>query len=143
MSRPELDSLLNSLLPFAQQMLQKHGEFYPFGVTMRPDGAIESLAAQVGEERPLSQTVIDMLIESYREQALAGEIIATGIGIDVRSVSAAGGERTDAILARLEHKDGEAIEVYLPYRKGLFGRLKYGEIFAAPGVAQVFATHAV
>jgi hypothetical protein len=83
-------------------------------VTMRPDGMIESLAAQVGEERPLSQAVIDPLIESYREQALVGEIIASGIGIDVRSVSVAGGEKIDAILARLEHKNGEAIEVYLP-----------------------------
>jgi hypothetical protein len=34
MSRPDLGSLLNVLLPFAREMLAKHGEFFPFAAAM-------------------------------------------------------------------------------------------------------------
>ncbi len=35
MAHPDLDELLNALLPFAQQMLTKRGEFFPFGTGMK------------------------------------------------------------------------------------------------------------
>jgi len=40
MAHPDLDQLLNAVLPFAQQMLSKHGEFFPFGASMTIDGEI-------------------------------------------------------------------------------------------------------
>jgi len=143
MSRPELDALLNVLFPFAQQMIQKRGEFFPFGASMASDGEIASVAGDVGEERPESQEVIDVLTEAFRQQAALGEIKAAGICLDARTVPPGQTEKTDAILARLEHQDGEAIDVFLPYRKGLFGKVKYGEVFATAGAPQVFAAGAV
>jgi hypothetical protein len=44
MAHPDLDELLNALLPFAQQLLSKHGEFYPFRSAMTTDGEIEAAA---------------------------------------------------------------------------------------------------
>jgi hypothetical protein len=29
MAHPDLDKLLNAMLPFGTQMLEKHGEFFP------------------------------------------------------------------------------------------------------------------
>ncbi|MEA2711218.1 MAG: hypothetical protein QOF78_3819 [Phycisphaerales bacterium] len=38
MANPDLDELLNALIPFAQQMLAEHGEFFPFGASMDAKG---------------------------------------------------------------------------------------------------------
>ena len=37
-ARPDLDALMSALLPFAQRMLSKHGEFYPFGAAIDREG---------------------------------------------------------------------------------------------------------
>jgi hypothetical protein len=47
MAHPELDELLDTLLPFAQQMLQKHGEFFPFGAAMTSSGEIRHVGAKM------------------------------------------------------------------------------------------------
>src|SRR5262245_56902618 len=139
MSRPDLDELLNALFPFAQQMLQKRGAFYPFGASMGIDGQVVSVAGYSGTEHPEAQEMIDFLTVSLRQEAASGQIKAAGICIDARTIPPGQTEKTDAILARLEHRDGEAIEVLLPYRKGLLGKVKYGEIFATAGTPRVFA----
>jgi membrane protease YdiL (CAAX protease family) len=36
MAHQDLNELLNALLPFAQQMLEKHGEFFPFRFGLFP-----------------------------------------------------------------------------------------------------------
>jgi len=43
---PDLDALLNNLLPFAERMLREHGEFYPFGGSITPDGRHISIGAK-------------------------------------------------------------------------------------------------
>ncbi|MEZ4388048.1 MAG: hypothetical protein R3D98_10830 [Candidatus Krumholzibacteriia bacterium] len=137
MAHPDLDELLNALLPFAQEMLSKQGEFFPFGATMKSDGSIASAAGDAGGEHPPSQEVIDLLLSGFRDQASKGEIKAAGVCLHVR-ISPPGSGTTDAVCARLEHSTGETVEVYLPYKKGMFGRLKFGKIFAGPGENQVF-----
>ena len=138
MSRPDLDALLNSLLPFAQQMIQKGGSFIPFGASLSATGEVAAVMGDVGKETPDSEEVIDFLTSTFRRQAAEARIKASGVCLDVRTIPPGQSEKTDAILARLEHQDGETIEVYLPYRKGLLGRVKYGELFATPGTPQVF-----
>jgi hypothetical protein len=43
-----MDALLNASLPFAKQQLTKHGEFFPYGVTMSRDGQIAPIAGYTG-----------------------------------------------------------------------------------------------
>ncbi len=50
MAHPDLDALLSSLLPSAQRMLDEHGEFYPFGVTMQEEGAVAIVHASSDQE---------------------------------------------------------------------------------------------
>jgi hypothetical protein len=119
-------------------MLEKYGEFIPFAAAMSSTGEIASVAGDVGNEHPDSQEVIDFLTGVFQRQALAGEIKACGICIDSRVIPEGQTEKTDAILARLEHKDGEAIDVYLPYRTTLLRKTKYGDLFGAVGTARVF-----
>lgn len=138
MAHPDLNELLNALLPFAQQMLAEHGEFYPFGSTMTVEGEIVAQGASIGEEHPKSQPLIELLTEAYRQQALNGEIRAAGICYDVRTIPPGQTEKTDAVCLALEHQTGQSVSVFVPYKKGLFGKVKYGAIFAAAREPEFF-----
>ena len=138
LAHPDLNAILDALLPFAQEMLKRHGEFYPFGASMSPDGIVASVAGDVGKEHPPSREVVTFLSSAFTQQASSGVIRAAGICFDARTIPPGATEKSDAIAAMLQHVSGEAVDVYLPYRKGLFGRIRYGQIFATPGTLAVF-----
>jgi hypothetical protein len=138
MAHPDLEELLNALIPFAQEMLAKNGEFYPFGASIDAKGEVSAQAADPGEENPDSQEVIAMLVAGMREEAKRGEIRAAGICYDARVVPPGKTAKTDAIACRLEHASGEAVVTFVPYRKALLGRYKYDDLFASEGEQAIF-----
>jgi hypothetical protein len=139
MARSDLDALLNTALPFAQELLAKRGAFYPFGAAMKVDGQVNRVAGYTGEEFPDSQELINLLRGAYQAQAAKGELKATVLCFDVRTIPPGQAEKTDAICVRLEHADGEAVDVLLPYSKNALGDISYGELFAVKGGRSVFA----
>jgi hypothetical protein len=138
MAHPDLDELVNSLLPFAQQMLAKRGEFFPFGACMKSDGTIELLAGQTDSDQPPSQEVIDVIADGMRGKASAGEIRAAGICYDVRVSPRELSDSMDAICVSLDHSSAQAVDVFLPYRRRRFRGPKYSELSAAPGSILLF-----
>jgi len=139
MAHPDLDDLLNALLPFAQQTLAKHGEFFPFGASVTPTGEIFATGAYEGNEHPPSQQLIDLLTQAFRQEASAGKIRAAAICCGVRAIPPGQTEKTDAIRISAEHQNGEAVDVYLPYKKGWFGKISYGAMFGAARERAFFA----
>jgi hypothetical protein len=138
MARADLNSLLGTMLPFAQDMLAQHGEFYPFGATMSAAGEIKQTAASTGEEHPNSQELIELLVGAYRAQAKNKKVRAVGICLDVRTIAPGETEKTDAICARLRHSDSESLDVFLPYQKDEAGEITFGELFATQGDQDIF-----
>lgn len=138
MARDDLNSLLSTLLPFAEEMLSRHGEFYPFGATMTASGEIQQMATYTGDERPGSQELIELLMGAFRAQAVKKEVRAVGLCLDVRTITPGHSDKTDAICARLRHADGESVDVLLPYQKYDSGEVMYGETFATQGDQDVF-----
>jgi hypothetical protein len=136
MAHPDLDALLNALLPFAQEMLTKHGEFLPFGASISKKGDRSVAAGDAGVERPESQVVIELLIDGFR--GARRKLRAAGVCYDVLAVPPGEKRKTDAICARLEHEAGEAVSVFLPYKKGRRGKVDYGEIWGAPDERTIF-----
>lgn len=50
----DLDGHLDAALPFATQMLDDHGEFFPYGVALDSAGSERMIAGDPGQgERPL------------------------------------------------------------------------------------------
>lgn len=135
--RDELDALLGPLLRFAQDMLRKHGEFFPFGNVMRTDGEVELVAGYTGSEQPPSQELIELMVAGMRSRAAAREIRAAGICYDVR-LRTDDGKPTDAIAVSLEHRAGDTVHVFMPYSKGRFTGLRFGDLTAGPGERRVF-----
>lgn len=136
--RDELDALLNSLLPMAQEFLRTRGEFYPFGAALGSDGQVSLQQGYDGNEQPDSQGLIDLLTAGQRADAAAGRIRAAGICYDVR-MRGQDGRPTDAVAVSLEHRDGDTVMVVLPYSKGRFSGLKFGDLISSPNQPRVFS----
>jgi hypothetical protein len=128
----DLDALLNVTLPFAQQMLGKSGEFYPFGAVMTRGREARLLAADSGQDgRPASALVLSSLLDGIREDRAGYR--AAALCSDVRLPD------TDAVRVELEHEEGAAMAVLLPYRKRRMGRgVEFGELRGATAGKQVW-----
>ncbi len=138
MAHPDLDQLLNAMIPFAQEMLAADGDFYPFGASIDKAGEGNLIGAETEDEHPSAEDVINLLLAGFRDAAGKGAIRAVGICFDVFTVPPGEEEQTDAICVRLEHADGEAASVYLPYQKAGEGEFTYGELFAGAEEPEVF-----
>jgi len=138
MSSDDRDALMDAVEPFAQQMLQKYRGFHPIGATMNHDGKISLAAALEGQENPTPQEIIDRLMAAFRNQASAGEIRACVVCYDGRVVRPGKTRMSDAICTYFEHESGGASRVFLPYSRGLLGRVKYEAWFACKEDCQVF-----
>jgi hypothetical protein len=138
--KSECEQLLGALLPFAEKMLSKHGEFFPYGGTMDAAGKINFSAADNGTEHPPSATLIDMLKADFIDGATHGKYKATALVYDVRVVVPSTGLKSDAIAIDLDHRDDYSIRVYIPYRLD-GGKLVLDTLVAEKGAGQIFAKH--
>lgn len=126
MAHPELNALLDTLLPFAQTMLKEHGEFYPFGAVMSSSGEIRHVGARIeGDDHPPSQPLIELLTENIKKQAAKGELRAAGICYDVLTVPPGEKQKRDAVCCGLEHYLGETVDVFIPYVTAANGDVHY------------------
>lgn len=137
MAHPDFDELLNVLIPFAQQQLQQHGGFFPFGATVTSAGEVVCNAGYDKESAEAAE-LIELLTEAFRRDAAAGTIRTAALCYDGRTVPPGKSKKTDAICIRMENREDRSSTVFLPYRKGWFGRISYGELFAAARERQFF-----
>ena len=75
----ELQSLINSTLPFIEKMLRNHGEFYPLASALDSSGKIAQMGAYDGNEHPKSVDVINDLKKNLKQGAQKGEYSAITI----------------------------------------------------------------
>ena len=136
----ELDDLLDVSLRAAQQRLDDVGEFYPFAVTIAEVGRVGVLTPQVQTgPRAVADVaeVFELCWTTLRGQADRARAAAV--------VTNVGGPDGDAIAVALEHREGPAIEVFLPYvaqgktnGKKPPQRHRFGELQAAPGQSRIW-----
>lgn len=129
----DLDRLLSTVLPFADEMLRKHGEFYPYGAAITRDGEEQVFAADPGEEEdPNPSEVLTSLVTGM--SAEAAELRAAALVSDVTS------DKTDAIMVHLEHADSMAITVLVPYHRDSpdAEEIEYDDMAATPSEALIW-----
>jgi hypothetical protein len=132
-AQDDLDGLVDTVLPFAQQMLAQHGEFFPYGAVVSADGRVEILAASRGaDQRPGSDEHLRILYSAA--QSTSATTRATAFVSDVRLD---GSTPSDAIRVELEHRDGLALTVLLPYRRKR-RKVEYGDMSAQTGDRRVW-----
>ena len=132
--RRDFDALIETLFGFAVGMVEQHGEFYPFAAVVDASGEVGHVAADTGEEQPDSQELLSLLDDALRERGI-NDVRAVGVCVDVRV--AEDGASSDAIHAHLEHVDGEAIDVFMPYTRKRFRGTQFGEIVGHPAERRI------
>ena len=141
MANPDLNELLNTLLPVAQMLLTKQGEFLPIGAIMLSDGEIRHVGAKIeGDDYPGSQPLIDLLTENFQKEAAKGRLRAAGICYDVLTVPPGKDHKQDVICCSLEHCLGESVNVFIPYVRTGDGTFRYDEIFTSKRTPQLFSS---
>ncbi len=86
MSKPkaECEGLMQEALPFAENLLRKHGEFFPYGRALDLNGAVLHFAAYDGREQPPSVDLMRLLKQGFAQGAKEGKYKATAMVYDVR-----------------------------------------------------------
>ncbi len=113
--KEECEDLMNVVLPFAQEMLSKHREFYPFGGAVSSTGEITHVGGWADAEHPPSAELIKVLEDGFRGGAASGKYRATALVVDIRTVPPGKFAKQDAIDVRLDHKGGYSVHVIFPY----------------------------
>jgi hypothetical protein len=136
-AKDDANELMNAALVLAYRMLREHGEFYPYGHAMKPDGSMEMFGADDGADSS-SKKLIGLLEGGFRHFALEGRFKATAIVYDIRTIPPGATEKTDAIAVRLDHEDNYSVVVMIPYRRNPDGEVVKGAIFAVKGDGSIF-----
>jgi len=123
--------LLIAILEMAEMLLEKQGAFLPIGAIMLSNGEIQHVGAQIeGEEYPGAQPLMELLISMFKKEAAAGRLRAAAMGYDVFTVPPGKSLKQDAICCSLEHRFGDALDVFKPYMKAADGTFQFEEVFA-------------
>ena len=132
----ELDRLLTTALSLARQRLTESSDFEPFAIIMDTESRI--LAAD-WDTSPLGKhpEVEELLAASIAQlRHVRDTAHATAIVINTRLAR----ERTDAIEVRLEHADGKAVLVLLPYKRAKFGsHADYGQFSVYSSAPEIWS----
>jgi hypothetical protein len=134
----EVEALVNTLVPFARRMIERHGSFVPFGATVDGAGEVRMLAADAEAAGPGASAAdaVRLMETGLRAAASAGEIRACGICTDVR-IEGDDGE-LEAISVALEHADRDPLRIFVSYETTPSGEHGFGKPIAAPGERRVF-----
>jgi len=134
-AQDDLDDLLNLVLPHAEDLLRRRGEFFPFGATVSVDGVASLIGADPGlGRRPPSDRVLASLYEAVQGDATS--LRAAAFVADVRV------GRSDAIRVEFEHREGVSPVVLVPYVPSKANKaVKLGPLSAVEGEPRVWTSH--
>lgn len=143
-TRKDIEELANRCIPFALKQVEEHGELYPFAGMMMTDGEFKGAVAKPENvDKPSSEQVIEKLVAGLRDEAAAKRVRATCIVAGGRMAPKEGAALMDAIQGRIEHIDGVAVEVYVPYtRDAKAKKVNPQEPIWGPGRPQIFTAAA-
>lgn len=119
----DLDSLLGQLAMLAKTLLQRNGEFFPFGATIGSRGKFALVTPVPEADSPTAHDVLDAVLAEIA--ATKSSIRACGI-VAMASTDAG----TDAVRIQMEHAEGSSLVIALPYARTASGGLTFGTMEA-------------
>lgn len=125
----DLDTLLDAALTTAERSLRDAGGFLPFAVARTYDGEDQLVNVAVESTGADSQELVGALWQTLGEHR--GNFRAVGVVTDRTANDG------DQVAVQLEHADGPAIEVTLPYHLS-GGDFEPGTLAAGEGIARLW-----
>jgi hypothetical protein len=126
------------MFEFAQQLLERQGEFNPFAMTMGMNGEIEIFVGDIGKRLPTGIELATFLLGAMRARAKQGDLRAWGTCLNVSARLPGYTGKVDAICCQLEHASARPVQIFVPFRKNQLGRLEYDKPVALPGQPSAF-----
>jgi hypothetical protein len=112
----DIDTLIQYLIGFCSDLLEKYGEFYPIGAYIDVSRGLIPLGVYDGDEAPESEKLIARYEEVFSRQATEGTALAWAIAYDANVTSDDYPEGTDAVAIRTFHAHCDKQVQYLfPY----------------------------
>jgi len=134
-AKEESTALMNATIPFAKQLLEKDGEFRPYGGYLKVDGTIVDVGLEI-EDHLLAADVVSIYLDRFREMS-KDEMIAAFALVFMVNITCPNGSRSDAIQVNVDHREGYSAEVLYPYTIEA-NEVDYGAMFAQKGTGQMF-----
>jgi hypothetical protein len=132
-------SLVDAVMPLAKQMLDRKGDFSPYGAAMTADGRITSVGTNEGQALPASIAVIRDLKAVFIAGAKERKFKATALVYKVSITLPASGRQSDVVAVSLNHRDGSSVKLLFPYTIESKSAV-VGQVIAQKGEADVFPT---
>jgi len=134
----EVNDLLEDLVPIVHEQLTEEGGIYPFGAALTENSEKEVIRVTDDEEADLPENPVEDLQKAIRARIAEGGVKLVALITDVTVDFEEGKGDEDAIHFAFEHRDGDAIEVFLPYSR-VEDEIVFGEFIAQLGINTYFA----
>lgn len=132
----DIDGMLAAALRLAQTRLTDSSEFDPFALVTDLEGRLLSAEVDLAGlgKHPESAQIADAITAQLRTMASSAR--ASAIVVNTRLSE----RKTDAVEVRLEHREGAALLVLLPYKRARFGGvIDFGDLMPFPATREIFA----
>jgi hypothetical protein len=118
---------------FATTMLEKFGEFHPFGAIVNVKGEVEVRAVWTGDEHPRGRDAYALLIETLRKELIEGTAVVIAVAANVDIPAQYEAAHRDGLRVTLEAHNYYRL-IYVPYqlKRGSFFRRKKTVAFSEP-----------
>jgi hypothetical protein len=114
--RDEFHALVDALVPFTRFMLEQHHGFLPLGAIVK-GGEIAITDVSQHQSDMSTQEWLQHLRDALRVQAVDADCVAVAYCADVKLTDTRDGGVIDAVQVVFEHRSGEALEAFFPYKK--------------------------
>ena len=138
MNHKDLNLLLDAMLRQARQCHRNTGHVFPFAAMLTLQGKIAHLTAPARSSHCSVQETIRTLEGGLYTRARQGMCKAVGICFDLRRGSESELGAREAVHAFLEHQDGSAYLVVVPYTNSGTVELAYGNVITTSAVPKFF-----
>ena len=105
---------------------------------MSADGEVSYVAGDTGDEPAGAPMLLQVLEGALRAMIQKDGLKAAGICVNIRFASSLEEPKTDAIQVFLEHREGNVVNILLPYKKIAPGQITYGKLIAVRGEPRIF-----
>jgi len=117
-AKDDFELILNDIVPAVEVLLSKSKELYPIAMAVKADGELIAVGAQLNNEHPETQEVIDDFVNIFSHNTQYRAVAIAFMGLD---------KKKDVLLIDFSHKDGSGMQFQLPYKfKGFKKKLEFG-----------------
>jgi hypothetical protein len=130
--------LVDTSLAVARKTLSEQGDFHPFAFFMKADGGLQRLTPKADAALPEPEAMLQLLQQSFRERAAAGECRAVAVVADVVIALPGGSGQSDALQIGLEHRSGWCRNFFYPFEKSPEGEIRFQKPISGHRAGAVF-----